>query len=220
MTLGDAGLETGVETIPRPLALPPNAERSTRRLVALPTQHPAGQRIGRNAVGDDRHPIDEHPLHADGQLLRRAEGRLVRDLLWIEHDDIGPQPGLEDTAIIETHTGGRQARKFSDSLFEEHASFLAHVFAQHAWKGPVGARMRKLFAEETLRRGAFAIVAERNPSLNGGELNVGLAHREDSHGSSRPVLDQDVEKRVHWLGAARLRDLSEVAALQTDQLRI
>src|SRR5882762_8067410 len=154
MTLGDAGLETGVETIPRPLALPPNAERSTRRLVALPAQHPAGQRIGRNAVGDDRHPVDEHPLHADGQLLRRTEGRLVRDLLWIEHDDIGPQPGLEDTAIIETQARGREARKFSDGLFKTYASFLAHIFAQHAWEGSVGAWMRKLHAKQTIRRGA------------------------------------------------------------------
>src|ERR1039458_116817 len=193
---------------------------SIRRLIGLPSQDPAGQRIGRYTVGDDRHPIDEHPLHPDRQLLWRAEGRLVGDLLRIKHDDIGPQPGLEDAAIIETQTGGRQAREFSDSLFEAYASFLAHVFAEHAWEGPVGARMRKLRAKQTIRRGALAIVAERNPGLNRGKRNVGLAHREDSHVGLRPVLDQDVEKRVLGVGAARLRALGEAAALQIDQLRI
>src|ERR1019366_3264052 len=116
---------------------------SIRRLIGLPSQDPAGQRIGRYTVGDDRHPIDEHPLHPDRQLLWRAEGRLVGDLLRIEHDDIGPHSDLQDPAIIETDTGSRQAGEFPDGLLKGHPALLAHIFTQHAWEGSIGARMWK-----------------------------------------------------------------------------
>jgi hypothetical protein len=82
------------------------------------------------------------------------------DLFRIECDDIGPHPGLEDTAIIETQTGGRETGELSNGLFKAHAAFFVRIFAQHAWEGAVGARLRELFAEQTLRRGAFAIVSQ------------------------------------------------------------
>ena len=64
------------------------------------------------------HAVHQHPTHADGQFVRRAKGRAVRDGRRIEHHDVRPQAALQHAAIGEPHALRRQRGELADGLLE------------------------------------------------------------------------------------------------------
>ena len=113
----------------------------------------------------------------------------------------------------------REAREFSNGLFEAHASLFAHIFAQHARESSVGARMRELFAEQALRRGASLSLQNETQGCTAASAMSGSLIAKTATVSSRAIFDEYVEQSIHGIDAARLRDSGEAMALQIDQLR-
>ena len=73
---------------------------------------------------------------------------------------------------------------------------LADVLAQDVGEGSISARMRMLLAQDAVRRGAFRVVADRDPGLLERQHDIRLRHHENRDRGEGLVLDEQIEDRV------------------------
>src|SRR6266699_3668870 len=90
--------------------------------------------------------------------------------------------------MIQTEIGGGQSTQSPNRLSQRKHFFVAHVFAEHARKISVGARMRIRFQENAFWRLRSLVRAERNPGLSEFFLDVHFRDHEINRPDARSVL--------------------------------
>src|SRR5262245_46642047 len=99
--------------------------------------------LGGHLAAVDRYlAVDQDDVEALGPGVGLGEGGLVGDAGGVEDDDVGGHPGLEESAIPELERAGWQRGHPADGVFEGEDLLLAHVDAEDARIGPVGAGVR------------------------------------------------------------------------------
>ena len=110
-------------------------------------QWPAGARAGDLTVFDDRHAVHQDKRDALGVMMWIVVCGRVPNGCRIECHEIGPGPGAQLAAALESEGGRRQAGHLADGIFEpEHFQF-AHVPAEHPRVVAVAARMGNTLVE-------------------------------------------------------------------------
>ena len=97
---------------------------------------------------------------------------------------------------------------------------FAHILAQDARKGAVGAGMRMFLSQQAFGRSPLRIVVDRDPWLLQRQQHVRFVHAEDGHLGKGLVLDEDVAERVDGVFMPKRRHFREPLALQRQQVRI
>src|SRR5437588_11018703 len=91
---------------------------------------------------------------------------VVCDRRRIEYDHIGEHSLLEKSAMIETEIRGGKAAQPMNRIGHRKNLFVAGIFAEHARKVPIRARMRIGFQEDAFGPLRRFVRAERDPWLS------------------------------------------------------
>lgn len=109
---------------------------------------------GHFALVDDGNAVDQHIVHALGELIGIVEGCEVANGRGIEDRDVSPHAYPEQATAFEAQALGRQCGEFANGVFQRELMLFANVFAEDAWERSVRAGMRVLSTENSFRRNA------------------------------------------------------------------
>src|SRR6266852_7730485 len=105
------------------------------------TQRTSAGVAGNMAMLQRQNAVDEYVFDSRRSSIGIIKGGNVMYGLRVEDGDVRKIVGPEQAAVFQLHALRRQGGKFADGIFQRQHMFLAHVFAEDAWKGAIGAGM-------------------------------------------------------------------------------
>ena len=100
-------------------------------------------RCGAGVIAVRQHPVPIDPdiAHADRKLVWIGEGGAIADGFRIEDHHVGVETSLQKTAIANAQPRRHGPAHLADRVFQGEHLLLAHILAQHARVGAIGAWM-------------------------------------------------------------------------------
>src|SRR5213596_2042883 len=126
-------------------------------LVARTAQAAARTGAGELSFLQYRLSVDQHVLDADRRLMRLLERSAVDDRRWIEDGDVRKHARTHQATIGEAHALRRERRHLAHGELERKELLVARIVAKDPREGTVGARVRGLRAQRSVRRDAAEI---------------------------------------------------------------
>src|SRR5829696_7446836 len=176
--------------------------------VSTPPYYPARPRSPVGPGLYHHRPVDQYERDPLREAFGVVVGGPVRDLSWVEHDQVRGVPRREDAALAQLKPLGRERGHLPDRLLEAQQSLLPHVGGKDVREGAIEAGVR-----------LFGPIVEAVGGDQGAVplyhlLHVGLSHVEEHNGDPPVLLQEQVHHAVRGVYPPRLAYLGDVIALQ------
>src|SRR5688572_29319870 len=170
------------------------------------------------AVAQRGSAIDDHGRDSHRILKGTLEGGRVSDAGGVEDHDIGGEPRLEPSAIIQAHTRCGNRGHLPDRVAERERLPLAHVTTEDACEAACSAGVMTAAARRTIDRESSTIGAYHAERMSEYPLQVFLAHREAEHSHTPFAAAKESGRGLVRIAAGRLCPGTEPLALRTTVL--